>query len=162
MDRLPCDVAHRIKLSACLMEMRDMFSVNNEKDLAVWSLWRVLAYRIGDLSSAKLRPESQWLVGNLLGYMRSKLGLAQGCGPMLEKYRSVMDYLDEVAWGTVEYTAENLIDSANDSNTADILKIAEVANRFYPGATWHICDAGYTSSEEEQDVEVAPLEIRAC
>ncbi len=73
-----------------------------------------------------------------------------------------MDYLDEVAWGRAEYVAENLIDSAAMSNTDDILKIAEVANRFYPGATWHICDAGYTSSEEEEDGVVengAPLEI---
>ncbi len=61
-----------------------------------------------------------------------------------------------------DYTAENLINSAVESNSDDILRIAEIATRFYPGATWHICDAGYTSSEEDEDdnLKVVPLEIK--
>ena len=172
-DRLPYELTHRIKLTACLSEFTEKYDGiihmirfstcmkelredseedYNEVTVAARSLWRVIQTRLLDgLNDAHDNNMQAW---NMLMYMRSKLGLANGCGPQLGEYRSIMDYLDNVVLGRVTMTRRGLILSGinGQSDAADFIRVAEVANEFYVGAPWHIIDAGYTSDEED-DIE---------
>ena len=146
---IPMDkISTRIRKDACMMELRDSFEQYSEVTFAARSLWFVIKTRLPHgLQDAKKDARE------MLMYMRSELGLAYGCGPRLNRYRDIMDYLSDVAWGRETMTREGLIGSGK--STEDFCRIADVANQFYVGARWRVIDASYTSSsEDEVDNEV--------
>ena len=168
-DNLPYQLTHRIQLTACHLELNDRYdeiihkirfnkctqeiregSIQyNELIFAARSLWRVVYTRLlHGLDDAHFNNMQAW---NMLRYIRSKLGLAYGCGPQLDEYRCIMDYLDNVAVGRTPMTRAGLIWSGvkGQSIPGDFIRIAELMNQFYVGVPFHIIDADYTSDEED-------------
>ena len=158
MDGLPVDLSTRIRKDACMMELRDESAQYDDGILfAARSLWFVIKTRLLDgLQDAcdyknpdTYNPEAH----NLLMYVRSELGLAFGCGPRLGRYRSVMDFLGDVACGRAAMTRAGLLASGEQggSSADDYSRIADSVNRFYLGARWHIIDAGYSDVDDDDD-----------
>lgn len=145
------EIIHKIRFNKCMQELREESAHFTELIFAARSLWRVIYTRLlYGLDDAHYNNMQAW---NMLMYVRSKLGLAYGCGPQLDEYRCIMDYLDKVALGRTPMTRVGLMSSGakGQSSPEDFIRIAELMNQFYVGAPWHIIDAGY-SSDEEDDV----------
>ena len=139
-----------------MKELREESAEHNEVTFAARSLWRVIQTRLlYGLNDAHDNNTQAW---NMLMYMRSKLGLGFGCGPQLDEYRTIMDYLDKVALGRVMMTRCGLILSGikGHSSAADFIRIADLANQFYVRATWHIIDAGYSSDDDLPEDDEKP------
>jgi hypothetical protein len=153
-EGLPVDISTRIRKEACMMELRDSFETYSELTFAARSLWFVIRTRLLDgLEDARADRAHDMLM-----YMRSELGLAYGCGPRLNHFRVVMDYLGDVAWGRAAMTREGLLGSGTEgqSSAADFCRLADLANAYYVGARWHVIDAGYTSDDSDDDDRAPP------